>query len=148
MKPHIDTRITIDAPASVVWQVLTDLAAYHEWNPFIRRASGTAALGERIVCEPQLPGSDRLRHFTPTVTRCEPEREFAWFGAVVHRWFAGGEHIFRIEPEGEGRVRLLHQEVFSGLMTPLAARFALEPTREGFVLMNEALKARAEALRG
>ena len=27
-------RVEIDAPASVVWQVLTDLKRYSEWNTF------------------------------------------------------------------------------------------------------------------
>ena len=36
----IHTEIEISASAERVWQVLTDLAAYHEWNPMIRLASG------------------------------------------------------------------------------------------------------------
>jgi hypothetical protein len=56
-----------------------------------------------------------------------------------------GEHGFEIHPEGEGRVRLEQWERFSGFLVPLLWRRIAAPTRAGFVAMNEALKARAEA---
>lgn len=37
--------IEIDAPASVVWQVLTDLDAYGEWNPLCPVADSTLEIG-------------------------------------------------------------------------------------------------------
>jgi hypothetical protein len=37
--------VTIDAPASVVWEVLTDLPNYGEWNPFCFAAESTLEMG-------------------------------------------------------------------------------------------------------
>jgi uncharacterized membrane protein len=34
---EIHTEIEINAPAEKVWRVLTDFAAYPEWNPFVGR---------------------------------------------------------------------------------------------------------------
>ncbi len=145
MSLTIETRIAIDAPAKTVWSVLVDLDAYAQWNPFIVNAKGVIAEGETLFCEPRMPGG-RQYTFTPTVTRCVEGSEFAWTGFVLHPKIACGEHIFRIEELGDERVILLHDEVFSGLLAPLVMRFSGRSTEQGFVLMNEAVKQRAEAL--
>ncbi|MFQ5793715.1 MAG: SRPBCC family protein [Candidatus Bipolaricaulia bacterium] len=44
---EIQTEVEIDASAERVWQLLTDFAAFPEWNPFIRRASGKVKTGTR-----------------------------------------------------------------------------------------------------
>jgi len=36
MTADLTTSVDIDATAERVWQVLTDLPAYGEWNPFIK----------------------------------------------------------------------------------------------------------------
>ena len=43
---ELRSEIEIEAPTERVWGVLTDFAAYPEWNPFIRRVSGRAELEE------------------------------------------------------------------------------------------------------
>src|SRR4051795_7694768 len=45
---EVRTFVDIDATAERVWEVLTDLRAYAEWNPFITEAEGTIAAGERL----------------------------------------------------------------------------------------------------
>ena len=42
------TEIEIAASAEQVWQVLTDLATYPDWKPFIRSVSGQPVTGERL----------------------------------------------------------------------------------------------------
>ena len=49
MRHELRTEITIDAPPETVWEVVTDLAQYAEWNPFIVSAVGEAAVGERLT---------------------------------------------------------------------------------------------------
>jgi hypothetical protein len=44
MSVTISTTVDIDAPKQLVWKVLTNFAAYHEWNPYMK-IEGTAEVG-------------------------------------------------------------------------------------------------------
>ena len=141
---EIHTEIEINAPAEKVWQVLTDFAAYPEWNPFVRRGEGEVSVGARLHVYIQ-PSGGKGMSFRPTVLVADPNREFRWLG---HLWLPGlfdGEHSFVIEPLGDGRVRFVQRERFGGLLVPLLSKMLDGDTRRGFEEMNRALKLRAES---
>jgi hypothetical protein len=140
----VRTRIEIDAPASVVWELLVDLDQYHRWNPFIVRAKGRIAPGARVEVSPQLTAR-RSTTFWPNVTAYAEGSEFAWTGVIGHRWLAQGEHLFRLHPLGADRVLVEHDEVFFGIAAPLVGLLAGKLTERGFDAMNGALKREAEA---
>ena len=144
MKTTVRTRIEIDAPAAVVWDLLIDLDQYHRWNPFIVRARGRIAPGVRVEVSPQLTERRRTT-FWPEVTSYVEGCEFAWTGAVVHPWLASGEHLFRLHAIATHRVLVEHDEVFRGLAAPLVGLLAGKLTERGFDAMNQALKREAEA---
>jgi hypothetical protein len=141
---EVYTEITIDAPPARVWEMVTDLAAYKTWNPFIVESSGQAVLGERLTCRPRL-GRKRIATFHPVVTQVEKERVFAWTGHVLVKGLADGVHIFELKPEGDGTV-LVHRQEFYGLLVPILWKIIERTAEKGFTLMNEALKKRAEAV--
>jgi uncharacterized protein YndB with AHSA1/START domain len=45
MAKQLRAQVDIQASPERVWEVLTDFAAYPEWNPFIVQASGAVAPG-------------------------------------------------------------------------------------------------------
>jgi uncharacterized protein YndB with AHSA1/START domain len=53
--PVYETNFEINAPAHRVWEVLTALDHYSEWNPQIPLASGTVQEGDRINLRLALP---------------------------------------------------------------------------------------------
>lgn len=140
---QVYTEIEINAPAETVWEILTDLEKYREWNPFIRESAGKAVLGCGLTCRPQFSGGP-IMTFHPVVSRVEPYRIFAWKGHVLFPGLADGEHIFEIEPLGKNRVRHIHRQEFRGLLIPLVWRRMYKRTAQGFISMNKALKKRAE----
>jgi hypothetical protein len=139
---EIRTEIEIDAPAARVWDVLTDVAAYDEWNPFIRHLGGELREGSRLRATIAPPGG-RATTFTPSVTDLQPRRRLAWLGHLGVRGIFDGEHIHEIEELEQGRTRYVQRERFTGALVPFVGGM-LRKTEDGFRLMNAELKACAE----
>jgi hypothetical protein len=61
---ELRTEIEIQAPAEKVWQVLTELDKYPEWNPFICHAAGKAETGKTVDIDFQPDGKGLKLHCT------------------------------------------------------------------------------------
>ena len=138
-------EIEIKASAEDVWQVLTDLDAYAEWNPLLYQAAGKVVVGEKVALSAKTASNDM--NFTCSVTHVEENQEFAWKFHVGLPFLFRGEHIFRIEPLDEQRVRFIDQEIFNGLLVPLQAKDLATNAKDGMIAMGEALKDRVEHLK-
>lgn len=143
MAHELHTEIEIDAAPEAVWGVLTDLAAYPDWNPFITSSEGVVAVGERLTNRLEPPGGKAIT-IKPTVTEVDRNRSFEWLGRLVMPGLFDGRHRFELVPDGDG-TRLIHTEHFTGLLVPLLRKSLDTATLAGFEAMNTALKARAEA---
>jgi hypothetical protein len=143
----IRSAIEIRAPLETVWQVLTDFAAYPEWNPHIRLVRGKPGAGRRVSIHSAPPGGRGIR-FRPRITSWQPPNELRWKAVFFSSRLFTGERGFRLEALGADRVRFVQDETFRGLLVPLYSRFRLAATRRGFEQMNQALRERAEAMAG
>jgi hypothetical protein len=147
MAREIFTEIQIDAPAQRVWEILTDLEAHSSWNPFIRLWKGELREGAKLEVMLEPPGG-RTMTFKPKLVKLVPERELCWLGHLGIPGLFDGEHRFQIEPRSDAAVRFVHAERFHGLLVPLLLGRLEASTREGFEIMNQALKHRAESPTG
>jgi len=139
---RIETRIVIETPTSRVWALLTDFPGMPAWNPFIRAIAGELATGARLSVTIAPPGRSAMR-FKPTITAFAPSRELRWLGHLFVPGIFDGEHYFLLDAIGDGRTRVTHGELFSGLLVGFLGR-ALDATEAGFNAMNAALKLKAE----
>jgi len=139
----IYTTIDIHAPAETVWDVLTDFAAYPEWNGHTR-ITGDPTEGARLTVAPG-PDADSMPTFKPRVLRAD-DNELTWRGHLWVRGLFDGDHSFVIEELEPGESRLVQSEQFSGVLAGLILRRYGKQTAETFEAVNTALKARAEAL--
>ena len=140
---EILTRIEINAAAKRIWSILADFPAYSEWNPFIRSISGRFEAGARLRVTIR-PKGGREMTFRPMVISATPNGEFRWQGRLLVPGLFDGQHFFKLEPKTPQQTVFTHGELFSGLLVPLLKATLDRGTRQGFVDMNEALKARAE----
>jgi hypothetical protein len=126
-----------------VWQLLTAFDAYGEWNPFIRTASGKLARDGRIQVTIEPPG-EKAMTFKPIVTGLRPKQLLRWKGQLLLPGLFDGDHQFHLRPAGLG-TQFQHEERFTGILPALMGNDAFDRIERGFILMNEALRERAEA---
>ena len=139
---ELRTEIDIQASPEKVWQIITDLDRWTEWNPFIQHAIGKAKAGEKVDITFRSGSKEMTLHCT--VVKVEPGRELCWKYHVGLPVLFQGEHSFIIEPIGDNQVRFIDREIFNGLLVPLQAKDIDTNSRRGFEAMDRALKARAE----
>jgi hypothetical protein len=142
---ELRTQIEIKASPETVWGILTDFPRFPEWNPLMN-LEGPVSEGSRLCLSLGSPGKKAME-LRPTVTRVIPNRELRWLGRLVLPGIFDGEHIFEIEPGGNGEVRFVHRENFRGILVPLFWKRLDSEVRKGFEDMNEALKVQAESSR-
>ncbi|HEY0637717.1 MAG TPA: SRPBCC domain-containing protein [Pseudonocardiaceae bacterium] len=140
----IDTAVDIAAEPLTVWGIVTNLAAYREWNPFVIHAAGELTVGGKLTLGIR-PAGGRTSVHRPTVVALEPGRLLRWHGRVAIPGLLDARHELSVEPH-DGGTRLGHREEFRGLLVPFL-RGTLRRTEEGFHLMNTALRERAEHAR-
>lgn len=139
---EIRTQVEIEATPERVWQVLTDFAAYPEWNSRIWPNGGKAQPGERLRIRVRVAGCLGFA-FHPTVLKADPGREFCWVGRLPARLLEG-RHFFTIVLVEDSRVRFVHREVYTGVLVSLYMRVMGGWVRRTYEGMNRELKRRAE----
>jgi hypothetical protein len=131
----------IDASPMKVWAILTDLSRYQDWNPFFREAAGEIAVGRRIFLR-AYPAGGRPMKIRPTITAADAGAELGWAARLPG--IISGEHRFTLR-SGNGGTLVVQSETFRGLLIPFSGK-ALARAETSFQALNDALKARAEAL--
>jgi hypothetical protein len=136
------TYTTIDAPRPQVWQVLTNFAAYSQWNPFYTEIEGQCIQGARLHVKVQL--EERSLTFTPDVKTLVPQSEMAWSEQLVVPGLLDGQHRFVLESNDSGQTRFVQHDTYSGALVPILMDLYQAQAENGFRRMNDALKKRVE----
>ena len=144
MNHELHTEIDIDATPEAVWQVLTDLDGWADWNPFITSSVGKAAVGEELINRMEPPGGKAMT-FKPEVTVADDGATFEWLGKLGVTGVFDGRHRFQLEATPSGGTHLVHTEHFSGVLVRFMRKSLDTNTVQGFQLMDTALKNRVEA---
>lgn len=133
---QITTSTILYASPFRVWTVLTDFAAYPDWNPFVTEATGDWAVGNTVAI------TAGGMAFKPEVLVYEPGKELRWRGKLLMNGLFDGEHYFVLTDQENGTTLLEHGEQFTGLLTGPLKGMIYEKTKTGFEGMNKALQTR------
>lgn len=137
---EIRTATEIDAPPEIVWEILTDLSTYDEWNPHITAASGDLRENADVKIEVLPPGS-QTKKMTATITRLEPPRTLQWVATIPFSWVFEGCHTFELHPIDNDRTQFINYERLSGVLVPFVVS---DDAQQGYEAMNDSLAERAE----
>ncbi len=74
---RVEHRIGIQAPAGLIWEVISDLKAWEIWNKLYPKASGDIRIGSVLDVTLALP-DQAPRQIKPTVLEWVPNEQLHW----------------------------------------------------------------------
>ena len=144
MAIRIEHRIGVAASPERVWEIIADLERWSEWNPVNPEASGRIAIGGTLDLVERLDGEPE-RRMQVKVPDWTPESQLIWDDK--RGFLAKSRRYFELEALGEGQGCLLaNGEIFEGFRGEDWAAPRRRKLRAAFEAVNEAIKARAEAV--
>jgi hypothetical protein len=142
----LTSSIHIDAPAHIVWQALTDLERYPDWNPYYRAASGVVAVGETILLDATLDeGFGKPRRGPVRVVTATPDKEIRWTSRYLIPGLMDADHRFMFTESSPTRTTLTQSEDFTGVLVRMTPSL-LRRIHAKFGELDRALKVHAEEL--
>jgi hypothetical protein len=108
----------IDAAPQQVWEVLTDVSSWRDWDSGVDRVEGRVALGERITIYATMI---RNRPFTATVTELRPAEAMRWRGGLPFG-LAVIERTYHLDRQDDGGTVVTVREDHTGPLAFLLAR--------------------------
>lgn len=134
------TQVTINAPIALVWNILTDVEKYPQWNPSIAKVWGT--LREQGIVYIH---HAHLNLILPVcIERLHPRSQLAWRGLAAFSAVVQGEHYYRLADLGNGQTELQHGEYFSGWLSQLLPLSFFSKLQSNYAYHNQKLKIIAE----
>jgi hypothetical protein len=153
----VELGIAIDAPIERIWAVLSDFAAYPEWNPYVKAVQGQVAPEARIEMDMLYHteyNTDKGKRVTEAVevTAFAPPKYFSWVWKHPRGdWWLSAERIFRLRAREDGKCTFFNEVYFNGMGSVKLfglldfQRDALErKVKLAMTKMNDALKERVE----
>ena len=142
MQYKVEHRMGVPAPSTVIWDVLSDLGRWSEWNPVYPEVSGLLRIGQTLTIRETFPGVEP-RVITPTVIDWVPNEQILWLtkeaGGLVKRIrYIEIEHL----TDEDKNCYLSNGEVFDGLLGPRQGKKHRRKLRAGFEALNQAVAER------
>ena len=140
----VDRSISIKAPPAVVWEVLTDLPRYGEWNPFCLECASTLRPGDEIHMKVNLMGKPQDVH--EVMEELVPGKRFAYHMKPYPAGALASLRSHDLEAAGAGSTRYRSYFELRGWMKGLVVALFGTKLDQGFTAMTEAVGKRAEQL--
>jgi hypothetical protein len=140
----IDLHVDINAPLETVWEVITDLPRYGDWNPFVVQCESTLMVGAPINMQVKLLSKPQAQQ--EFIFRHEP-KQFLSYGLdggslraiVSDRWH-------EVKALGPDRTHYHSHFELSGWMMPLVRMLMRAKLEIGFRGMTDGIKTQSEKL--
>ena len=141
---EIKTDIDISAPPSKVWSILSDINSWQEWSPIIKESHGTASVGSKLTIA--MIGKTEGEEgpiYNPVITELVEPNHLRWRAHMLSGFIFTNYKVLELEETSSG-TRLIHKEMFKGLLAPIFCGQMEKGVPPMLNSMNQALKAVAE----
>lgn len=144
MKRAVEHRIGVQAPAEVVWEVVSDFSTWKDWNPLYRKAEGQMKIGTALTLEQHLPG-EPPKVVAPIVQDWVPYEQLHWRSTRLGGFVTAIRYL-EIENMGPNNSTFSNGELFMGLLLRFVTREERRKLKAAFTEMGEAVRDRAEVI--
>jgi hypothetical protein len=140
----ITTEIEISAPPKKVWEVISNIENWQEWNPIIFKASGSNKVGSvlDITMMGKKEGSTGPK-YKPVILAIEENQLLHWRAHMMAGFIFTNDKIIELIETNNG-TKIIHKETFKGLMASLFCSQMEKSVPKMLNTMNEALKKISE----
>ncbi|MFM7426131.1 MAG: SRPBCC family protein [Elainella sp.] len=137
--PTLYTEIEINAPRAVVWHALLHKENWLRWNTFLydRNPDLVFQQGRKVQLSLRRLREETETEFEARVLLLQPQACLRWVSTAPG---FRSEHVFELQDVGRNRVKYIHRELFSGLVTPLVLSFLRRDEQQGIRRMARELK--------
>jgi hypothetical protein len=144
MRFKVEHRVGVQANAKAIWDVLSDLPRWQEWNTLYPEIHGLLRIQQRLAIGEAFPGQpDRV--IRPMVVDWVPNEQILWAlseqGGLVKRL-----RFIEIEHLNDGNSILSNGEVYDGLLGARVGKTRRGWLKKGFEQLNADIVGRVQAV--
>src|ERR1700761_484753 len=140
----VEHRIGVPASAKAIWDVLSDLPRWGEWNSLYPEIHGLLRIQQRLAIGECFPGQpDRV--IRPTVVDWVPNEQILWALNETHGLVKRIRFI-EIEQLNDSSSILSNGEVYDGFLGRKVGQARRRWLREGFERLNADIVTRVQAV--
>ncbi len=144
MQRAVEHRIGVQAPAEIVWEVISDFAAWKDWNPIHPRMEGELRIGTPMVVEVVIGDAPPVT-IQPIVQDWVPYEQLHWRTKRLRGLVTAIRYI-EIDKKGDQNAIFSNGELFMGPLVRFVSRDERRRLRAAYTRMGEAVRDRAEAI--
>jgi hypothetical protein len=141
---ELRTEIQISSKLDKVWEILTDLPSWSDWNPIVSKIEGKLDLGAELsitMCDEK---GNAGKHYTSIITALEENKRFNFIGKMMANFIFSADRRIELE-DSQGGTLFIQREIYTGLLVPLFWKKLNEQALPMLKSMNKALKKKAES---
>ena len=144
MQRAVEFRTGVLAPAEIVWEVISDFAAWKDWNPVHPRMEGEMRIGTPLRFD-LVVGEAQAQAVEAVVQDWVPYEQLHWRTKRLNGFVTAIRYL-EIEKMSDAGSTFSNGELFMGPLVRFVSRDERRRLKAAFTRMGEAVKARAELL--
>ncbi|MBD3183716.1 polyketide cyclase [Candidatus Poribacteria bacterium] len=129
-------EIQINSSPEIIWDIISDIEKWPQWNPDIKWAS----LDGKLTAETTFQWKSGPGKITSKIQTVEPPNQIAWTGKTMG---ISAVHVWKIEPEDNITI-VKTEESWNGLIVYIFRKSMQKKLDEAIESVLQYLKAEAE----